>query len=224
MLVAYYDKKGKIKESKYELNDAVFAAKVNSSLLTQAVDTFNANQRQSNADVNDRSEVSGGGKKPWKQKGTGRARVGSSRSPLWKGGGKTFGPSNEINYAKKLTKSMRKAAIKAGFTLQAKNGNIAVYEDMELGKEPKTKEVLKLIKDFSDKKLLVIQPEMNDILLNAAHNIQTLNVELVSEVNVIDIMKAQKIIILEKSLEKVNEFWGGKVKAVSEKSDKKVSK
>src|SRR5512146_1176341 len=137
MQVAYYDSKGNKQEKKFELQNEVFKTKVNEALIAQAVDTYYSNQRQSNAHTKDRGDVSGGGKKPWRQKGTGRARVGSIRSPLWRHGGTVHGPQpRSYEYAfprKKLLGALRSAlAAKLG------DGGLTVVENFDLP-EGKTK-------------------------------------------------------------------------------------
>jgi large subunit ribosomal protein L4 len=208
MLVAYYDSKGNKQEKKLELQDEVFKTKINNALIAQAVDTYWSNQRQSNAHTKDRGAVSGGGRKPWRQKGTGRARVGSIRSPLWKGGGVTFGPSNVINYAKKMSSKMKKAAIRAGFSHQAANDNIVVYADLGVTDKLKTSELVKILKDFGKEKVMLVQATSNLTLFNAAHNIKNVDLEVVNELNLFGILKAHKIIILEPALESIYKFWG----------------
>jgi len=223
MLAAYYDNKGKLQKEKKELQADIFTAKVNEKLLTQAVNAYLANQRQSNAQTKDRGEVSGGGKKPWKQKGTGRARAGSSRSPIWKGGGVTFGPTNELNFKKDMNKKMRKLAMVSSFSKQASNDNVVVFSGIEL-KDGKTKELLKIIGDFANEKLLIIQPEADQNLFNATCNLEAVNLQVVNAVNYFEVLNAKKIIILEKALESINKFWGGYGKVVQKKAKKTVKK
>jgi len=209
MLVEYFDNKGKEIKSKIELRDDVFGAKVNKVLLAQAVRTYLANNRQSNANTKNRGEVSGGDKKPWKQKGTGRARAGSSRSPIWKGGGVTFGPTNEINYKKTLTKKMRKLAMISSFSLQANEGNIVIFQDLKFEK-PSTQDLVKVLGKLSDEKVLLIQKDADQNLVNSAHNIESLNLEVVNAVNYYDILNSKKVIVLESALESIYNFWGSK--------------
>lgn len=223
MLAAYYDNKGKLLKDKKELQKDIFAAKVNEKLLTQAVNAYLSNQRQSNAQTKDRGEVSGGGKKPWRQKGTGRARAGSSRSPIWKGGGVTFGPTNELNFKKDLNKKMRKLAMVSSFSKQAANDNVVVFSGIDL-KEGKTKDLLKVIGDFGKEKLLIIQSEADKALFNAACNLENVKLEVVNAVNYFDVLNAKKIIILEPALESINKFWGGYGKVIEKKVKKAVKK
>ena len=209
MLVGYFDTKGKQIDSKKELKKEVFGVKVNKKLLAQAVAVYLGNQRQANAHTKDRSEVSGGGKKPWKQKGTGRARAGSSRSPIWKGGGVTFGPKNNRNYKKSLTKKMRKAAMLSSFSMQAANEAIVVYKGIDL-KNSKTQDLVKILGKNNSKGLLIVQAGTDEALFNAAHNLKDVKLEVVNAISYYDLLKAKKIILLEDALDKIYEFWGNK--------------
>ena len=229
MVVAYFEKNGKLKTDKFTLKKEVFGVEVNRLLISMAVDSYLANQRQSNANVKTRAEVSGGGKKPWKQKGTGRARVGSSRSPIWRGGGVSFGPKSTDNYSKSLSKKMAQNAIRSAFSLKAQEESIVVYEDIDLGKEVKTKKILKILNDFAKEKVLIIQPEGKSDIYLAARNVKNIIIKGVNELNTFTILNAKKIIILEKSLEKIYEFWitekkEKEVKEVKEIKEVKVSK
>lgn len=223
MLVDYYDLKGNKQEKKLEIQNEVFKTKINKTLIAQAIDTYSSNQRQSNAHTKDRSDVSGGGKKPWRQKGTGRARVGSNRSPIWRGGGVTFGPSNAINYSKKMSRKMKQAAIRAAFSHQAANNNIVVYVDLASKDKLKTQDLSKILKDFVEEKTLLIQELPNQSLINAAHNLENINVQVVNELNIFEILKAHKIIILEPALANIYKFWG-KVKEEKKVASKEAVK
>lgn len=206
MLVRYFDTKGKEETSKFTLKDSVFGNKVNVNLLAQAVAVYLRNQRQSNANTKNRGEVRGGGKKPWRQKGTGKARAGSSRSPIWKGGGVTFGPTNEINYKKRLNSKMIKKAIVCSLSKQAKKGNIVVYKGIEM-KEYKTKGLLKILGDLGKEKTMIVQESSNKELFNAVHNIENVKLEVVNSLNYYNILNAGKIIILEGALENIYKYW-----------------
>lgn len=219
MVVAYFEKTGKLKTEKFILKKEVFEVEVNRLLISMAVDSYLANQRQSNANVKTRAEVSGGGKKPWKQKGTGRARVGSSRSPIWRGGGVSFGPKSTDNYAKSLSKKMAQNAIRSAFSLKAQEGAIVVYEDIDMGKDIKTQKLLKILNDFAKEKVLIIQPEGKSDIYLAARNVKDIIIKGVNEINTFTILNAKKIIILEKSLEKIYEFW---ITEKEEKEEKEV--
>jgi len=223
MVAEYFDKTGKLKEEKFTLNEEVFGVKVNKTLLTQSVNTYLANQRQSNANVKTRGEVSGGGRKPWKQKGTGRARASSIRSPLWRGGGVSFGPKTTDNYKVGLSTKMTQNAIRSAFSLKAGEDAVVVYEDIELGKEVKTQKLLKVLKDFGTQKVLIIQPENVRELLLASRNLKNITLKGVNELNTYTILNAKKIIVMEKSFDQINSFWAkGKVKTVKVKTVKAV--
>jgi len=207
MVVPYFEKNGKLKTEKFDLKDEVFGVEVNRHLISMSVDSYLANQRQSNANVKTRSDVSGGGRKPWKQKGTGRARASSNRSPLWRGGGVSFGPKNTDNYSKTISKKMTQNAIRSAFSLKAKDESIVVYEDIELGEKIKTQKLLKILNEFSKEKVLIIQPEGESNIFLAARNVKNIIIKGVNELNTYTILNAKKIIILEKSFEKIYEYW-----------------
>lgn len=230
MKVDLYDKNGKKTTSKAELAKEVFEIKVNEALITQAVYVYLSNQRQANAQVKDRSAVSGGGKKPWRQKGTGRARHGSSRSPIWSGGGVTFGPSNNRNYKKKMSKKMRAGAIASAFSKHAEMGNVYVFEGFELGKEKLTQSVLKALETAKiEGKTLIIQKDVNKDLVKAVNNIQGVDIEVVNSLTAYTLVKYKNIIILQDALEFIEIFWGAKreileVKEESKTESKKTTK
>ncbi|MBN1331318.1 50S ribosomal protein L4 [Candidatus Dojkabacteria bacterium] len=202
-----YDKKGKKTEKKVKLDDSVFGTKVNQNLISQAVDTYLQNQRQANAQTKDRSEVSGGGKKPWKQKGTGRARHGSSRSPIWKGGGVTFGPTNARNYKKKLNKSANKKAIKNAFTMKNEAKEVIVIENFDTDK---TKQIDGVLKNLGIKgKVAFVQVEEKG-LHKAVKNIEGARAIRTGELNVFNILDNKCLVILEDALKDISEKWGDK--------------
>ena len=153
MLINIYNQEGK-KTGQMKLPEEVFGKDFKPDLIHQVIIGMQSNKRQGTAHTKDRGEVRGGGKKPWKQKGTGRARHGSNRSPIWIGGGVTFGPTNEKNYKKVLPKKIRKAALLSILSAKAKDKDILVVEGIEI-KEPKTK----IIKPILDKLLSIIQAE-----------------------------------------------------------------
>src|SRR5262249_24839951 len=167
---ATYDKKG-VSRGAIELPDALFGQQVHEHLLYQSVKTFLANQRQGTAKVKDRKEVTGGGKKPWKQKGTGRARSGSNTSPLWPGGGRAFGPTPR-DYSIGLPKKQRRAALVAALSLAASEGRVRVVEDPGLT-EPKTKEFAGFLArvGIGDEKTLVLVGKEEAVLFKASRNL-----------------------------------------------------
>jgi large subunit ribosomal protein L4 len=192
-------------------------------LLAQAVYTYQSNQRQANAQTKDRSEVSGGGKKPWRQKGTARARHGSTRSPIWAGGGVTFGPTKERNYKKRMNKKMRKQAVRSGFSLMAKNGNVLILEKID---PKKTNEVQKIIKKMKleDKKVTFIQEDEKG-LFRSARNMDRVDAKRVGELSTYDVLNAGVMIILDEALDTISQKWGKKAsKTVKSEPKKEVKK
>lgn len=206
MNLVVVDQKAK-KVSEIEANDNVFNSPVNNKVLAQYVYIYLSNQRQSNAQTKDKSEVRGGGKKPWAQKGTGRARAGSSRSPLWKGGGVTFGPSNQTNWKKKLTKSFKAAAFRSAFSKLNKEGLLNVVETIEM-KEPSTKEALNIRNSFDNpKKMMIVTSKKNENLIKSFSNVEKARVVLVSEMNVYDLLNAGKVLLEKDTLDYINNTW-----------------
>lgn len=177
----------------------VFGVEVNNhELLKLAYDAYLANSRTSAASTKTRGEVSGGGKKPWKQKGTGRARFGSSRNPIWRGGGIVFGPRGNENYSKKISTQAKRQAIKQALTLAEQAGKISVLDVKTTGK---TVEVVKFLSDNKfERKTLIVVDEKTPALIRATNNIQ--NVLLVSTkyLNVFHILNADAIVLSPASL------------------------
>lgn len=202
-----YNKSGKEVE-KIEINDAVFNAPVNKKVLSQYVYSYLSNQRESNAKTKDRSEVSGGGKKPFKQKGTGRARAGSSRSPIWKGGGVTFGPTNEANYKKKITKKFRAAAFRSAFSYLAKKEMIKLVDEFSFkGDKSLTKMGLGVLKAFdAPKKVLIITASKNEEALKAFSNIEKVYVQSISKINVYDLLNYPTVLLEKGALEYITKW------------------
>ena len=177
----------------------VFAVEVaNHELLKLAYDAYLANNRTSAARTKTRGEVSGGGKKPWKQKGTGRARFGSSRNPIWRGGGIVFGPRGNENYSKKISTQAKRQAVKQALTLAEKAGKINVLDVKTTGK---TSEIVKFLADNKlDRKALIVVEEKTPAIIRATNNLQ--NVLLVSTkyLNVYHILNADHIVLSPASL------------------------
>lgn len=194
-------------------------AKLNVSLIKQALRTKQANTRQATSHVKTRGEVSGGGKKPWKQKGTGRARAGSSRSPIWVGGGIVFGPSRERNYKLNLPKKMNRAAITQLLQYQLENGALKIVDKLAL-KEPKTKLALKLLEEHgAQSTVTIITKEVQPELLAGTNNLKTVSVVLADNVSVLDIAHAKTILVDKASAEQF-----GLVEKVAESKPKQKSK
>lgn len=190
-----------------ELNNDIFGLSVeNHELVKTAYDAYLANSRSSHAKTLKRGEVRGGGKKPWKQKGTGRARFGSTRNPIWRHGGVAFGRTGEENFTKKLSKTSKHVAIRQALSMQNADKRILVLKDFKIT-DGKTKEAVKnLEKADLDSKILLVLPEKDELTLRATNNLNNVKVVRPTYLNVFDILNADQIIFTEKSLE-VLEDW-----------------
>ncbi|WP_299092119.1 50S ribosomal protein L4 [uncultured Metabacillus sp.] len=187
-----------------ELNDSVFGIEPNQHVLFEAVIMQRASLRQGTHKVKNRSEVAGGGRKPWRQKGTGRARQGSIRSPQWRGGGIVFGPTPR-SYAYKLPKKVRRLAIKSALSSKVVDNNIVVLEDLALN-APKTKEMTAVLKGLSvDKKALIVTADSNENVALSARNIPGVTVVTADGVNVLDVLNHEKLIMTKAAVQKVEE-------------------
>jgi len=187
-----------------ELNAEVFGIEPNTHVLQEAYHMQRASLRQGTHAVKNRSEVRGGGKKPWKQKGTGRARHGSSRSPIWVGGGVTFGPTPR-SYSYKLPKKVRRLALKSALSSKVKEENIFVLDSLSFDK-PQTKEVVNMLNALEiDKKTLIITAEKEENVTRSANNLQTVKVISLNEVNVLDLLMHDKLILTKDAAEKAGE-------------------
>ena len=193
-----------------KLPKEIFAVEVpNHELLKLAYDSYLANARLSSATTKQRGEVSGGGKKPWKQKGTGRARFGSSRNPIWRGGGVVFGPRGNENYTKSLSKTAKRVAVKQALTLASEAKKIAIDDIKTTGK---TAEVAKYLADNKlNRKVLVVVSEKTPELMRASNNIQNVLVVSANYLSVYHILNADHIVLSAKAVP-VLESWlvGGK--------------
>lgn len=206
MEVKVYNQEGK-EVSKIELNKAIFSLPWNADLIYQAVRTNFANQRQVLASVKDRSEVRGGGRKPWRQKGTGRARHGSIRSPLWRGGGVTFGPESERNFKLKINKKMARKAVLIIFSAKARDNEILILEDIKLPR-PKTKEMAKIMSKFPEvKNALFALSGANENIKMAARNLPNLKIININNLNILDMLKYQYLILTRNSIEELNKKY-----------------
>jgi large subunit ribosomal protein L4 len=187
-----------------ELSDAVFGIEPNESVLHDAVVMQQASLRQGTHDVKGRSEVRGGGRKPWRQKGTGRARQGSIRSPQWVGGGVVFGPTPR-SYSYKLPKKVRRLAIKSALASKVLSEEIVVLEGLMLD-APKTKEMVSILNGLSaDRKALVVTADYNDNVALSARNIPGVTFVTAEGINVLDVLKHDKLIITKDAVQKVEE-------------------
>lgn len=187
-----------------ELNDTVFGIEPNDHVLTEAIVAQRAAERQGTAKVKNRSEVRGGGRKPWRQKGTGRARQGSIRSPQWRGGGVVFGPVPR-SYAYRLPKKVRRLALKSAFSTKVLENNILVLDNLSF-EAPKTKEFIAVLKNLSiDSKALFITSEGNENALLSARNIPGVKVVDTKGISVVDIIGHEKLVMTKDAVEKVEE-------------------
>ncbi|MCK1997734.1 large subunit ribosomal protein L4 [Paenisporosarcina quisquiliarum] len=190
-----------------ELNDKVFGIEPNESVLFEAIISQRASLRQGNHKVKNRSEVAGGGRKPWKQKGTGRARQGSIRSPQWRGGGVVFGPTPR-SYSFKLPKKVRRLALLSALSTKAREESIVVLEGLAFD-APKTKEFVKVLSNLSiDKKALFVTADLDETVALAARNIPGITVVSATGINVLDLIGHNKLVMTKAAVEKVEEVLG----------------
>lgn len=190
-----------------ELNEAVFGIEPNTHVLHEAVLMQQASKRQGTHAVKNRSAVRGGGRKPWRQKGTGRARQGSIRSPQWVGGGVVFGPTPR-SYSYKLPKKVRRLALKSALSSKVKEEGIIVLDTLAID-VPKTKEIINLLGALKvDDKVLIVTADKNVTVAKSANNLQTVKVLAVEELNVLDLLSYDKLIISKDAVEKAGEVLG----------------
>ena len=192
---------------KVELPDDIFGVVVNKELLHEVVHNHLANKRQGNAATKTKGLVSGGGKKPYKQKGTGRARAGSNRSPLWRGGGTIFGPQPR-DYSYRLPKKAKWLALSSALAAKFADNEVVIIDDLSLT-EPKTKAVKSMLKGLGLDNVLIIVPEKNGNLELAARNIPRVDIARVSELNVYSILAHKKLLILKDAVERLKEVYLG---------------
>ena len=190
-----------------ELDNNLFDAKINKHVVHQIVKRYLAGKRRGTASTKNRSEVSGGGKKPWKQKGTGRARAGSIRSPLWVGGGVIFGPENR-DYSYPIPKKMRLVALKSILSDKAKNNNIIILDDLEL-KEGKTKEIISIFNNLNleGNKVLIVIDKEDELIKRAVSNLEGIMVITANKINTYELINYKKIIITKDALKVIEEVF-----------------
>jgi large subunit ribosomal protein L4 len=190
-----------------ELNDAIFGIEPNESVLFDAIVAQRASLRQGTHKTKGRSEVSGGGRKPWRQKGTGRARQGSIRSPQWRGGGIVFGPTPR-SYAYKLPKKVRRLALKSALSTKVAETNFVVVDALTLN-APKTKDFVKVLADLSvESKSLIVTADVNENVALSARNIPGVTVLTAEGINVLDLVSANKVVITKDAVAKIEEVLG----------------
>ena len=196
-----------------KLNKDVFGLSVeNHELVKLAYDAYLANSRSSHAKTLKRGEVRGGGKKPWKQKGTGRARFGSTRNPIWRHGGVAFGRTGEENFTKKISKNAKLQAVRQALSIQNKDKAIKTVAAFE-AKGGKTAAAVKELNIEKGKNYLVVVPEKTENILRATNNIANAKVVRPTYLNVFDILNADQIIIVEKALPEIENWLLGKENA-----------
>lgn len=201
--VDVYNMKGEV-VGQMELDDAVFGTTINTHVLHLAVMKQLAGQRLGTHDTKTRAEVRGGGKKPWKQKGTGRARAGTRRSPIWVGGGIAFGPTPR-KYNFDLPRKVRRLALKCALSAKAQSGEILVLDSLEFT-VPKTRLMVDTLHNLKvSGKALIVLSEYNENIEKSAHNIPGVRVEEARGISVYDILNCQKLVITKAAVEKVQE-------------------
>jgi large subunit ribosomal protein L4 len=209
MPVATYTKSGTKAASPAKLDKAVFGVEVkNHQLLKDAYLAYLGSGRTNNAVAKKRGEVSGGGRKPWRQKGTGNARFGSSRNPIWRGGGAAFGPTGNENYVRKLNISAKRTALRQALSLAANEDRIKVIDSFAV--DGKTKSAANLIKKIqADGNILLVVANKDDKVNRSTNNLANLKVSQAKYLNVFDIMNAQQIIFEKDALTAIGEWLGG---------------
>lgn len=207
MLVDTYNQSGeKLKQTR--LPKEIFGLSMNSDLVHQVVVSQMANRRQIIAHTKDRGEVRGGGRKPWRQKGTGRARVGSIRSPLWRGGGVTFGPRNEKVFKKAIPKKMKRKALLMVLSAKAKQGLLILLEKLTIDK-PKTKQVFDVLQKLpcKDKSCLLALAEMDKKIILASRNIPKVKTVQAKDLNALDLLSFKYLVMPKETVKVIGEVF-----------------
>ncbi|GIO10317.1 50S ribosomal protein L4 [Brevibacillus reuszeri] len=201
--VALYNQTGS-QVGEIELADSVFGIEPNNAALYDAIVMQQASQRQGTHDVKNRSEVRGGGRKPWRQKGTGRARQGSIRSPQWKGGGVVFGPTPR-KYGYKLNRKVRRLALKSALSTKVQNNELLVLEALNIA-APKTKDMTAVLNSFKvDRKVLIVTSEYDQNVALSSRNIPGAKIVDAAGINVLDLVAHDKVIVTKEAVAKVEE-------------------
>lgn len=203
--VAVLDMAGK-EVGQIDLSDAIFGMEPNAVVMHEMVKNYLANQRQGTKSALTRSEVSGGGKKPWRQKGTGHARQGSTRAPQWTHGGIVFAPKPR-SYRYTVNKKVRRLAMKSAFSSKVLDNDLIVLDDIQLD-EFKTKTIANMLSALgADKKALIVLPEVNEKVIKSARNIPGVKTAQVNSLNVYDMLDANKLIVLKGAVSKIEEVY-----------------
>ena len=202
--VSVYNMEGK-EVGTMELNDAVFGVEINEHLVHMAVLSQLANNRQGTQKAKTRSEVSGGGKKPWRQKGTGHARQGSTRAPQWKGGGVVFAPVPR-DYSFKMNKKEKRAALKSALTSKVQENKVVVLDELKLD-AIKTKSMVNVLKNVNADKALVVLNENDENVVMSARNIADVKTALINTINVYDVLKYNTLVMTKAAVEALEEVY-----------------
>ena len=202
--VSVYNMEGK-EVGKMDLNDAIFGVEVNEHLVHMAVVQQLANNRQGTQKAKTRSEVSGGGRKPWRQKGTGHARQGSTRSPQWTGGGVVFAPVPR-DYSFKMNKKEKRAALKSALTSKVQDAKLIVVDELKFD-EIKTKNFATVMSNLNVNKGLVVIAENDTNVVLSARNMATVNTTIVNNMNVYDVMNAKTLVLTKEAVAKIEEVY-----------------
>jgi large subunit ribosomal protein L4 len=202
--VAVYNMEGKEVDS-IELNDSIFGVEINEHLVHMAVLQQLANNRQGTQKAKTRSEVRGGGRKPWRQKGTGHARQGSTRAPQWTGGGVVFAPVPR-DYSFKLNKKEKRAALKSVLTSKVAENKFVVVDELKMD-EIKTKKFVQVMKNLDSEKALVVLNDMDANVIASAANIPTVKTAQTNELNVFDALKYDKVVVTKAALATIEEVY-----------------
>ncbi len=202
MKAALYSQKGKKLEKQIEVVDGLFDQEPNEKLLAQYVYVYSSNQRAPIAHAKDRSEVSGGGRKPWRQKGTGRARVGSNRSPIWKGGGVTFGPTNYRNWKKSISKKMKLGAMRSALSAKFSAEEVKFLDKLAFTEGKLTAQATEFIKAFDNpRKFTIVVPVGSSEVQKAFSNIKNAKIVSVQELNAYDVVNAGVLFVEQTTLD-----------------------
>ena len=202
--VSVYNMEGK-EVGKMDLNDAVFGVEINEHLVHMAVVQNLANKRQGTQKAKTRSEVSGGGRKPWRQKGTGHARQGSTRAPQWKGGGVVFAPVPR-DYSFKLNKKEKRAALKSVLTSRVQDNKLIVLEELKLD-SIKTKDFKKVMDNLKVEKAMVVIGEQDQNVILSARNLPKVNTAVAENLNVYDVLKGDTLVLTKDAVAKIEEVF-----------------
>ena len=202
--VSVYNMEGK-EVGAIELNDAVFGVEVNEHLVHMAVVAQLANKRQGTQKAKTRSEVSGGGRKPWRQKGTGHARQGSTRAPQWTGGGVVFAPTPR-DYSFKMNRKEKRAALKSALTSRVQENKLIVVDELKFD-EIKTKKFAEVLKNLNLDKALVVLNENDEKVVMSAKNIPTVKTTQINTINVYDVLKYNTVVLTKAAAESIEEVY-----------------